>query len=138
MGDIEKGTKIPAELKYSKDHEWIMLNDDNTGLCGITDHAQHSLGDIVFVEFFDSILNAEIEKNDTVAIVESPKAASDIYSPVAGTVIDINRDLEDSPEMINNDPYGDGWIFKIEIKNMEDFDSLMSADQYMEFIKAEA
>ncbi len=138
MGDTEKGTKVPAELKYSKDHEWIMLNDDKTGLCGITDHAQHSLGDIVFVEFFDSILNAVIEKNDTVAIVESPKAASDIYSPVAGTVIDINRDLEDSPEMINNDPYGDGWIFKIEIKNMGDYDSLMSADQYMEFIKAEA
>lgn len=138
MGDTDKGTKVPSELKYTEDHEWIMLKDDNTGLCGITDHAQHNLGDIVFVEFLNNILNAGIEKKDTVAIIESPKAASDIYSPVSGTVTDINRDLEDSPEMINSDPYGKGWIFKLKIKNMGEFDALMDSEQYMDYIKSEA
>jgi len=138
MGSTEKGSIVPQELKYTEDHEWILLEDNTTGLCGITDHAQHSLGDIVFVEFINNIENSKIEKKDTVAIIESPKAASDIYSPVSGTVIEINRDLEDTPETINSDPYGKGWMFRIKIKDMVELDSLMDADQYMDYIKAEA
>ena len=111
MGSSEKGNLVPPELKYTEDHEWILLEDDNTGLCGLTDHAQHSLGDIVFIEFISIIENSKIEKRDTVAIVESPKAASDIYSPVSGTLVKLNTELEDSPEAINSDPYGKGWIF---------------------------
>jgi glycine cleavage system H protein len=138
MGSDEKGNLVPEELKYTEDHEWILFEDDNTGLCGLTDHAQHSLGDIVFVEFISNIENAVIEKKDTVAIIESPKAASDIYSPVSGTVFEINRDLEDAPETINSDPYGKGWIFRIKIKDTSELDTLMNADQYTDYIKSEA
>jgi glycine cleavage system H protein len=138
MGSDEKGNLVPQELKYTEDHEWILLEDDNTGVCGLTDHAQHSLGDIVFIEFISNIENSGIEKKDTVAIVESPKAASDIYSPVSGTVVKLNRDLEDSPETINSDPYGKGWIFKISVKDINELDTLMDADQYTEYIKSEA
>lgn len=134
MGSSEKGNMVPSELKYTEDHEWVLLEDDETGLCGITDHAQHSLGDIVFIEFISNIENCKIEQKDTVAIIESPKAASDIYSPLSGTVVDINRDLEDTPETINSDPYGKGWIFRIKIKDKSELDSLMNADEYMQHI----
>ncbi len=137
MGSSEKGNLVPPELKYTEDHEWILLEDDNTGLCGLTDHAQHSLGDIVFIEFISIIENSKIEKKDTVAIVESPKAASDIYSPVSGTVVKLNRELEDSPEAINSDPYGKGWIFRISIKDISEYETLMNADQYTDYIKSE-
>ena len=137
MGNGEKGSLAPEGLRYTEDHEWILLKDDGTGICGITDHAQHSLGDIVFIEFISGIENAKIEARDSVAIIESPKAASDIYSPVGGTIVDINRVLEDAPETINSDPYGDGWIFKIKLKDKGEIDNLMTADAYLDYIKAE-
>jgi glycine cleavage system H protein len=108
--------------------------DDLTGVCGITDHAQNSLGDIVFVEFTNHILNSKVGKKETIAIVESPKAASDVYAPVAGKIIEVNRDIEDSPENINKDPYGEGWLFKIEIDNPDDVDELITPDEYLESI----
>ena len=136
MGSGEKGTKVPADMKYTEDHEWIMIDDDGVGTCGITDHAQHSLGDIVFIEFINNILNAKIESKETVAIIESPKAASDVYSPVSGTIVDINRELEDSPEMINSSPYDEGWIFKIKIKDKSELENLMDPADYLDYIKS--
>ncbi len=137
MSNTENGFKIPADTKYTEDHEWISIVENNLAVCGISDHAQHSLGDIVFVEFINNILNVDVNQKDSVAIVESPKAASDVYSPVTGKIVEVNNDIEDSPELINTDPYGEGWLFKIEIKDMSEYEDLMGPDEYMEYIKEE-
>lgn len=131
----EKGMKVPEDLLYTVDHEWIKMTDDKNGICGITDHAQHSLGDIVFVEFIANIVHSTVEQRDPVVIIESPKAASDVYSPVKGKVTTVNRNVEDSPEIINKDPYGDGWLFKIEIADKKQLDSLLKAADYLKLIK---
>lgn len=120
---------VPNDLYYAKTHEWLRI-DDNSATVGITDFAQSQLSDITFVELPD--VGREVEAGDEVAVVESVKAASDIYSPVAGTIIEVNSDLEDSPDMINASPYEAGWLFKIELRKEEDVDNLMSAEEYAE------
>jgi len=119
---------IPTELKYSKDHEWVKLLDGQAALIGITDYAQTSLGDVTFVE-----LPGEgdiFSKGDSFSVVESVKAASDIYLPVDGEVLEVNVPLEDSPQLINKDPYGDGWIIKFKITDSSGLDDLLSAEDY--------
>jgi glycine cleavage system H protein len=125
---------VPNDLYYAKTHEWLRI-DENTATVGITDFAQSQLSDITFVELPD--VGREVEAGDEVAVVESVKAASDIYSPVAGTIVEVNGDLEDSPDMINASPYDAGWLFKIELRKEEDVDNLMSAEEYTELCDEE-
>jgi glycine cleavage system H protein len=125
---------VPNDLYYAKTHEWLRI-DENTATVGITDFAQSQLSDITFVELPD--VGREVEAGDEVAVVESVKAASDIYSPVAGTIVEVNGDLEDSPDMINASPYDAGWLFKIELRKEEDVDNLMSAEEYSELCDEE-
>jgi len=135
MSKPEKGMNVPEDLLYTEDHEWIRVTDGNTGICGITDHAQNALGDIVFVEFPANIVNSTVEKRGTVAVVESPKAVSDVYSPAAGKILVINEALEETPEIINSDPYGEGWMFKLEISDMSSLDLLLKPAEYLRLIK---
>jgi len=120
-------SEIPAELKYSKSHEWVRVNDDNTLTLGITDHAQAALGDLVFVELPET--GAELMADDAVCVVESVKAASDVYMPVSGEIIDVNEALNDEPEIINQSPYEDGWLVKVNPTGNE-LDDLMDAEAY--------
>lgn len=120
--------KTPNELKFLKSHEWIKVDADNIATIGITDHAQDSLGDITFVELPE--VGDTFEKGDPFGVVESVKAASDIYAPVAGEVIDINEDLDSEPEKLNQSPYEEGWLIKLKISNPADLDDLLSADEY--------
>ncbi len=117
----------PDNLRYQQSHEWIGT-DDGPVPVGITDHAQDELSDVVYVELPE--VGATISKGDPVAVVESVKAASDIYTPVSGTITEVNTALEESPGLINSDPYGDGWIFKLEVNDREEFASLMGAATY--------
>lgn len=121
---------IPTDLKYTKTHEWAQLDEDGNVIVGITDHAQDLLGDIVFLELPE--LQTEIGGGDEAGVVESVKAASDIYSPITGEVIDINTTLSDSPELVNQDPYGAGWIFKIKPADEEELGELLESDDYTE------
>ena len=121
-------SNIPADLKYTKSHEWVNNNDNGTITVGITDHAQELLGDLVFVELPE--VGKELEAEEACAVVESVKAASDIYAPLAGEVVEVNEALEDQPELINSDPYGDGWLFKLKITDTNSLDGLLSADDY--------
>ncbi len=130
-----RGMNVPDDLLYTPDHEWIRMTDERNGVCGITDHAQNALGDIVFVEFLANIIHSVVEKREPVLIVESPKAASDVYSPVKGTVTNVNRSVEEKPENINRDPYGEGWLFKIEIAERQDLKSLLVPSDYIKLIK---
>ena len=119
---------IPAELKYMASHEWLRLEDDGSVTVGITEHAQDLLGDIVYVELPE--VGDTVVAEDEIAVVESVKAASDVYAPLTGEIIAINEELEDTPETINSDPYGDGWFFRIRPDNIDDFEVLMSAEEY--------
>jgi glycine cleavage system H protein len=119
-------SNLPQELKYSKSHEWVRVEDDGTVTIGITDHAQGLLGDMVFVELPES--DRELGVEEECAVVESVKAASDVYSPVAGSVAEVNSAVEDSPELVNQDPYGEGWLFKL--KDVSGLDDLLDADGY--------
>ena len=121
-------SNIPAELKYVASHEWLRLEDDGTITVGITDHAQDLLGDVVFVELPE--VGDSVAVDDEIAVVESVKAASDVYAPLSGEIVAINENLEDEPEIINSDPYGDGWFFKIKPLNAIDYDELLSAEDY--------
>ena len=132
MGN-EKGKKIEAGLKYTEKHEWIKIDGD-TALCGISDFAQNSLGDIVFVEFTDDLKGEEIKKGDVIAVVESSKAASDVYSPVSGEVLELNTLIEDTPETLNSDPYGEGWFIKIRLTDPGESESLLNSDDYEKLI----
>ncbi len=125
-------SNVPAELKYVASHEWLRKEEDGTITVGITEHAQDLLGDIVFVELPE--IGSEVEADDEVAVVESVKAASDVYAPIPGEIVAINENLEDEPEVINSDPYGDGWFFRIKPKNDADYDSqfILTAEQYKE------
>ncbi len=127
-------SSIPQDLKYSKDHEWIKTEDDFNGICGITDHAQELLTDIVFVELPEP--GTEVKKGEQVAVVESVKAVSDIFTPVSGRITAVNKKLEDSPDLINTDPYGEGWIYKIEMSAKSDLDDLMDSEKYSEHVEA--
>lgn len=123
-------SNIPGELKYVSSHEWIRDEGDGIVTIGITDYAQESLGDVVFVETPE--VGAEVSAGDDAGVVESVKAASDIYAPLSGTVIEVNEDLEDAPESVNSDPYGDGWFFKLKLSDMAELDDLLSAAEYQE------
>jgi glycine cleavage system H protein len=118
----------PIELKYAKTHEWARLEDDGTVTVGISDHAQNALGDVVFVELPE--IGAELTAGSEAGVVESVKAASDIYAPVSGEVVAINEKLVDVPETINGDPYGDGWFFRIRPSDVAELDELLDAEGY--------
>ena len=126
---------IPSELKYASSHEWARLEDDGSVTVGITDHAQALLGDVVYVELPE--VDSEVGAGDEIAVVESVKAASDIYAPVSGTIIEINESLEDSPETVNGDSYGDGWMFRIQPSNDSDYQDLLDSEAYAESIAEE-
>lgn len=121
-------SQSPQELRYVSSHEWVRLEDDGTATIGITDHAQEALGDVVFVELPE--VGAQLGAGDEAGVVESVKAASDIYAPIGGEIIAINENLEDSPEVINADPYGDGWFFRMRLDDVGDVEALMTAEQY--------
>tara|TARA_Y100001934_G_scaffold135399_1_gene163598 strand:+ start:450 stop:827 length:378 start_codon:yes stop_codon:yes gene_type:complete len=123
---------LPENLKYTDDHEWVSIKDD-IAIIGITDFAQSELGDIIFVEFPDTGMS--INQKDSVGTLEAVKTVADIYSPVTGEVIEINDNLESSPELINEDPYEKGWILKIKISNKDELDSLLSNSDYEKMIK---
>jgi len=120
-------SNMPSELKYASSHEWARLEGDVV-VVGITDHAQDALGDVVYVELPE--VGDTINAGDEAGVVESVKAASDIYAPVTGEVIEINEDLEDAPETINGDPYNDGWFFKLKISDAAELDDLLDAEGY--------
>ncbi len=125
---------VPKELKYSSEHEWIKV-ENGTGTVGITFYAQEQLGDVVFVELPE--VGKEVSKMEAVAVVESVKAASDVYTPVSGKIVEVNEELNDFPNLINEDPYGKGWIFKIELRDPKELDELLSAEEYEKLIKEE-
>ena len=121
-----------SEVKFSKEHEWIKLEGD-VATIGITKHATEMLGDIVFAELPEK--GSSVEKDGTAGVVESTKAASDVYTPVSGEVVDINQIIVDDPAKINEDPEGDAWFFKLKLKNMSEMDSLMNKEEYDKFAK---
>ena len=126
-------SNIPSHLKYTESHEWVSAEDNGNARIGITDHAQEALGDLVFVEL--PVVGDEISQGDPCAVVESVKAASDIYLPVSGLVVAINEDLESDPALINADPYGDGWLFELELLDSEELDDLKDAEAYEESLE---
>ncbi|PLX13592.1 MAG: glycine cleavage system protein H [Marinilabiliales bacterium] len=123
---------IPADLKYTKDHEWIRV-EGNHAFIGITDFAQGELGDIVFIEIETE--GEELAKEEVFGTIEAVKTVSDMYMPVAGKVVEVNEALADTPEAVNNDPYGEGWMIKVEVGNPAELEELMNADQYKESIE---
>ena len=126
--------ETPGDLKFAASHEWVRLNDDGTITVGISNHAQGQLGDLVFVETPE--IDHSCDAEEGIAVVESVKAASDIYAPVAGKVIDTNGELADNPELVNSDPYGEGWIFKLQPNDASDIEALMDPDAYEAFADA--
>lgn len=126
---------IPGDLKFAPSHEWVRIEEDGTLTVGISGHAQEQLGDLVFVETpeIDHVCEAE----EGIAVVESVKAASDIYAPVAGKIVDTNGELADNPELVNTEPYEGGWIFKLAPDELSDVEGLMDPDDYEAFVAAE-
>lgn len=128
-------SNTPEELRYTKSHEWVRMRDDGTADVGITDHAQEQLGDLVFVDLPET--GNTVSAGDDCAVVESVKAASDVYAPVAGEIVAVNESLADSPETVNGSPYEDGWLFRIRPADPGEVDALMDADAYRELAAAE-
>lgn len=126
---------VPTDLRYTKSHEWVRVDDEGIATIGITDHAQELLGDLVFVELPE--VGGELGAGAECAVVESVKAASDVYSPLTGEVIEVNEVLADAPETINQDAYEDGWIFRIRMAAPEELNALMDADSYAEYSESE-
>ncbi|MCI0517385.1 MAG: glycine cleavage system protein GcvH [Woeseiaceae bacterium] len=124
-------SELPGELLYTEEHEWLRQEEDGTVTIGITDHAQSALGDLVYVELPE--VGAELDAGDEMAVVESVKAASDVYAPVGGTVLEVNADLADDPEKINSDPYGDGWIVRMRPDDMANSNT-MDHNAYQELL----
>ena len=122
----------PKNLKYSKEHEWVKV-EGNIATIGITDHAQEQLTDVVFVELPKK--GKVVKQMETVAVLESVKAVSDVYSPVSGEVVEVNKTLVDKPALVNIKPYGEGWIAKLKVKDSKELDNLMTAEEYEEFLK---
>ena len=125
-------SNIPSELKYATSHEWVSVAIDGIVTVGITEHAQGLLGDMVFVELPD--VDDSISTGDDVAVAESVKAASDIYAPVSGIVVEINEALEDAPELVNSDAFGEGWLFKVKLDDASELENLLDADAYQKSI----
>ena len=125
-------SNIPSELRFAKTHEWAELLEDGAVRVGVSDHAQEQLGDLVFVELPEQ--GETITRGEACAVVESVKAASDIYAPITGEVVSVNETLNDSPETVNNDPYGDGWLFTVKPADDNEIDELMDAEAYGEHI----
>lgn len=121
---------IPEDLKYTREHEWIRDNGDGTATVGVTDFAQGELGDIVFVELEE--VGFEFDKDESFGTVEAVKTVSELFAPVSGSITEINEQLEDQPELVNDDPYGDGWMIKLEMSDAGELDDLMTADEYKE------
>ena len=128
-------SNIPDDLKYASTHEWISVNEEGLVTVGISDHAQEALGDIVFVELPEA--GASVNSKEEVAVVESVKAASDIYSPLTGEIIEVNESLLDSPETVNASPYELGWFFKMRMENKAELDDLMNSENYSEYCDSE-
>lgn len=126
----KKMSEIPAELLYRESHEWVRDEDDGTVVVGISDHAQAQLGDMVFIELPEPGMS--YDQGDACAVIESVKAASDVFAPVSGEVLESNSALEDSPELVNKDPYGDGWLFRMQLSDPDELDDLMDAEAYEE------
>ena len=125
-------SEVPDNLKYTSDHEWLRLEDDGTVTLGITDHAQQALGELVYVELPET--ERELAQGDACAVVESVKAASDVYSPLAGQVLSVNDALADTPELVNDKPYSDGWLVTLRPADPQSLDELMDADAYTRFL----
>ena len=125
--------KVPTELRYTQTHEWVRVEDDGTFVVGITDHAQSQLGELVFADLPD--VGVSVNSSDEVCVIESVKAASDVYSPISGKIIEINEDLEEAPSLVNSDPYGDGWLFRIDPSDPEELSELLDAESYSEYME---
>jgi glycine cleavage system H protein len=123
--------EFPDGLKYSKEHEWVLV-EDKVAIIGITEFAQHELGDVVYVELPE--VGEKVVKDDPFGAVESVKAVSDVFAPVSGAVLEVNDVLPENPETINDDPYGDGWMIKVQMTDMDDLKDLMNAEEYAEYI----
>jgi glycine cleavage system H protein len=126
--------EAPPGLRYSKEHEWVAA-EETMATIGITDHAQEQLGEIVYVEL--PAIGEKVSKDDPFGVVESVKAVSDIYAPVSGTVLEVNEDLAESPEVVNEDPYGDGWLIKVRVSDPADLEDLMENEEYEQMIARE-
>jgi glycine cleavage system H protein len=124
--------EFPEELRYTRDHEWVAIDGD-VATVGITDHAQHELGDVVFVEL--PAVGEKVERAESLGVVESTKAVSDVFAPISGEVAEVNDGLPESPELINDDPYGDGWMVKIKLAAPLDPSSLMTAAEYRAYLE---
>jgi glycine cleavage system H protein len=131
---VEEKMEAPPGLRYSKEHEWVAA-EEAVATVGITDHAQEQLGEIVYIEL--PSVGEKVSKDDPFGVVESVKAVSDIYAPVSGTVLEVNEDLAESPEVVNEDPYGDGWLIKVRVSDPADLDDLMDNDEYEQMIARE-
>ena len=125
-------SQIPADLKYIETHQWVRVADDGTATVGVTDFAQDQLGDVVFVELPE--LGATVTGGEEAGGAEAVKSASDVFSPVTGEVIEINESLEDEPEKLNEDPYGEGWLFRVRLSDAGEIDGLMEADAYADMV----
>ncbi len=123
-------SELPGDLLYTKEHEWLRREEDGSVTIGVTDHAQAALGDMVYVELPE--VDLEVDENGEMAVVESVKAASDVYAPIAGTVVAVNEVLADEPETVNSDPYGEGWIVRMQPSG--DVEGLMSPDEYQQLL----
>ena len=125
----------PQGLKYSREHEWVKV-EGNIALIGITDHAQSELGDVVYVELPE--VGSELEANSTFGVVESVKAVSDLFAPVTGTVTEVNQQLNDEPELVNSDPFEEGWMLRIEMSDTSEVDALLELEDYKAYIEEES
>lgn len=131
---MKKAYRFPSELRYSKEHEWVKVLEDGTALIGISDYAQDQLHELVYVELPQ--VGREVSQMEAIGTVESVKAVSDVYSPISGTILEVNNELQNSPELINQDPYGKGWIAKIKPKNLEaELRGLMDSEAYKKYIE---
>ena len=128
-------SNVPKDLKYAKSHEWVRLSGE-TATIGITDHAQHELTDIVFVELPE--VGRKVKAGDACAVVESVKTASDIYSPIGGEVVEVNKAVVDNPALVNSEPYAGGWFYKVKLANKAEMDALLAADEYSKQIEGSA
>lgn len=128
-------SEFPGDLRYAESHEWARVEDDGTVTIGISDHAQAALGDVVYVELPE--VDAEVKANAEAGVVESVKAASDVYAPISGTIIAVNMALEDAPETVNESPYTDGWFFKLKPNDLGELENLLDMNAYQAFCEAE-